>query len=395
MTGLLAIRDKDNSYLRTVVHVLTIIFAAVIPLSNSMTTIVSLLVAIACALYIDRANFIVIIKHPVTIAILIFIALNIIGVSYSMAAKDEIYQALRKYTRLLYFPLLLPLFYQSHWRHAAIITFVAAVLVSVLAALNAQMLVFKDSIFTSLFVAFAIFILAHYTYDYKRYRLLTIPLISLFSYYLFFINIGRIGQLVFIMLFVLFAWQRVRHTIKNQILTVSSLLLIVIGSMVFPSSFMARQNVAFQEIDQYIKNDVVPHESSIGTRLILAQNSLQLIKLKPWFGFGTGSFGAAYAEYANEKTSKEPRVNPHNQYLLEWVELGILGILSLLYLLWSLTSTFIDSKSTHGYLGIGLVLALAVGCCFNSWLLDFTSAFFFIFFAAVFASGISEQKISH
>lgn len=383
---------NPNSYLRTVAHVLTIIFAAVIPLSNSLSTIVSLLVAIACVLYIDRANFIAIIKHPVTIAILIFVALNVIDTSYSIADKSEMYQALRKYIRLLYLPLLLPLFYQAKWRLAATITFLAAVLLSVVAALAADTLVFKDSIFTSLFVSFAVFILAHYSMDYKRYRLLTIPLILFFSYYLFFINIGRIGQLIFIMLFVLFSWQRIQHTLKAQFLILSPLVLIVGASVVFPSSFMARQNKAFQEIDQYLQVDAVPYESSIGTRLVLAKNSLKLIKLKPLFGFGTGSFKAAYAKYAGEPPSKEPRTNPHNQYLLMWVELGVFGLLSLLYLLWSLTRTFIDKKSTSGYLGLGLVLALAVGCCLNSWLLDFTSAFFFVFFAAVFAAGVSEHK---
>lgn len=381
-----------GSYLRTVAHVLTIFFIAAIVLSNSLTTIISLLVAIAAILCLDSTKLKVIVKHPVTIAILIFIALNVIAISYSMAAKPEIYQALRKYTRLLYFPLLLPLFYLHSWRNAAIITFIVTVLVSVLAALSAQIVVFRDSIFTSLFVAYSIFILAHYTLDYKRYRLLTVPLILFFTYYLFFINIGRIGQLIFILLFVLFAWQRVKHTIKAQLLMIIPLILIITISIVLPSSFMRRQNIAIQEASEFLHNANISHESSIGTRLILAQNSWQLIELKPWFGFGTGSYRAAYAKFASELPSKEPRVNPHNQYLLTWVELGLVGLVSLLYLLFTLMRTFWKQHNTSGYLGFGLVIALACGCCLNSWLLDFTSAFFFVFFAAVFAAGIKNPK---
>lgn len=384
--------SNKNSYLRLVAHVFTILFVVAIPLSNSLTTIISLLVALSCVLYMERSNFKQIIKNPITIAVLIFIGINLIGVSYSMADKTEIYQALRKYTRTLYIPLLIPLFYEARWRHVAVLTFIAAVFVSVVVAINAGIVVFKDSIFTSLFVAFTVYLLAHYAIDFKRYRFAIIPLALFFVYYLFFINIGRIGQAIFIMLFVLFAWQCVRHTFKAQLLTFAVLFLILAGAVILPSSFMMRQNVAMREVEQFLQHDTIPHESSIGTRMLLAQNSWQLIKYKPLFGFGTGGFRAAYAAYAPELPGKEPRTNPHNQYLLTWVELGAVGLISLLYFFFTLVRSFWQQHNTAGYLGLGLSLSLIVGCVLNSWLLDFTSSFFFVFFIAVFAAGIPPQK---
>lgn len=378
-----------RAYFGTAAGLLAIAMAAAIPTSVVATSVISVLLATICVFNFDRKTLLAVVTHPVTIAILIFVAINIIDSFYSIGRDREISQALRKYSRLIYFPLLLPLFTKIYWRNAAVVAFVIAVFISVLAAMFAGKVVFKDSIFTSLFVAYTIFMLAHYSVDYKKYRSLIIPTAVFFTCYLFFINIGRAGQFIFVMLFLLFAWQRFRNNLKH--LTIATLVLIVViaGSVLVPSSFTARQTVAMQEIQQYMANDeiAVPHESSLGTRLILVHNSLQLIKLRPVFGWGTGSFAAAYQKFAPEAQSKDiKRVNPHNQYLLTWVELGLPGLISLLYLFLAMAIVFYRSQELNGYLGLGLVTAFAMGCSMNSWLLDFNSAFFFVFFAAVFAA---------
>ena len=72
---------------------------------------------------------------------------------------------------------------------------------------------------------------------------------------------------------------------------------------------MIRQNIALQELKQYMHSDeiAIPHSSSMGTRLVLAHNAWELIKLKPILGWGTGSFPAAYASYAPEAQTKHVR----------------------------------------------------------------------------------------
>lgn len=382
------------AHLNTATGILALAMAAAIPLSVAATTIVSVILAIFCALNFDRKTLVSVLKHPVTITILIFMAINIIGCVYSIAGSREISQALRKYYRLLYFPLLLPLFANMRWRNGAVVTFLVAVFISVVAAMLAQVVVFKDSIFTSLFVAFAIFMLAHYSVDYKKYRSVTIPIAIFFTYYLFFVNIGRAGQFIFVMLFILFALQRLRVDWKLLGVAAIVLISIVAVSLLGPSSFSTRQTVAVREIQQYMHSEEseVPHESSLGTRLILVRNSLELIKLKPIFGWGTGSFAAAYRKFAPESQIKDvKRVNPHNQYLLTWVELGLPGLISFLSILFVLAVVFYKSQQLTGYLGLGLVATFAMGCSMNSWLLDFTSAFFFVFFAAVFAAYAPES----
>ncbi len=380
-------------YFRNAAGFLALAMAAAIPLSVAATTIFAILLAIVCILGYDRKTLIAVFKHPVTITILIFLAINIIACSYSIGGSREVSHALRKYYRLLYFPLLLPLFANARWRNAAVVTFLSAVFISVIAAMIAQIVVFKDSIFTSLFVAFSIFMLAHYSIDYKKFRSTTIPIAIFFTYYLFFINIGRAGQFIFVMLFLLFMLQRLSKNFKQLSIATILLVSIVIASILAPSSFAVRQAVAMREVQQYIDNDeqAVPHESSLGTRFILLRNSLELIKLKPILGWGTGSFAAAYKKFAPEAQAKDvKRVNPHNQYLLTWVELGLVGLISFVAILITLAIVFYKSRQLNGYLGFGLVAAFAMGCSMNSWLLDFTSAFFFVFFAAVFSAPTSK-----
>lgn len=376
--------------LRTTAGFLALAMAAAIPLSVTVTTVISILLAITCILSFDRQMFVSVLKNPVTITILIFLAINIIACSYSIAGSREIAQALRKYYRLLYFPLLLPLFVTERWRNAAVVLFLIAVFISVVAAMLAQIVVFKDSIFTSLFVSFSIFILAHYSIDYKKYRSIAIPVAIFFTYYLFVMNIGRAGQFIFVMLFILFALQRLQYSFKKISIATVLLLALIVVSVLVPSSFMARQTIAVREVQQYINSHdetAVPHESSLGTRLILARNSLVLIKLKPILGWGTGSFAAAYKKFAPEAQIKDvKRVNPHNQYLLTWIELGLPGLISLLSVFIALAVVFYRSRQLTGYLGLGLVATFAMGCLMNSWLLDFTTVFFFVYFAAVFAA---------
>lgn len=382
-----------RSYIRMSAGLVALAMAAAIPISVTATTIISILLAVACALSFDAKTWLGVMKHPVTIAILIFLAINILDTSYSIAGEREIFQALRKYSRLLYFPLLLPLFTTARWRHAAVLMFLTAILVSVIVAMLHNIVVFKDSIFTSLFVAYSIFALAHYSVDHKKYRIIFTMAAIFLTYYLFFINIGRVGQFIFVMLFALFILQRLQNVI-HIFVAVLCLIAVITASALAPSSFATRQTVAVKEIQQYMHNEetAVPHESSLGTRFILARNSLVLIKLRPIFGWGTGSFAAAYQKFAPEaQVKKVKRVNPHNQYLLTWIELGLPGLISLLSIFIVMAKIFYDARQLNGYLGLGLVITFAMGCSMNSWLLDFTSAFFFVFFAAVFAAGVKKQ----
>lgn len=369
-------------------HILALSLGFVIPLSNALTTIISSLLVFTCILYMDKATWRKVLNNPTTLVILGMVALTAINCFASIGAHKDMVLAMRKATRLLYFPLLLPLFTQRKWRHFANIAFLVAVLISVVVAMIHTWAFFKDTIFTSLFVSFAIFMLLHYSVDFKRYRFISVPLILFFSFYLFFIGTGRAGQLLCLMLGILFLWQRVRLSQKIVMPTLIVTSIMACGLLTVPSSFVERQAKAINEVRDYFSmvEANISHESSMGIRLILARNSLDLIKMQPLTGFGSGAFKEAYNRYAPEAQYHQVvRANPHNQYLLTWVELGLPGLIALLLLFASLLKQFLPHRNLEAFLGMGLCLAVMVGCTMNSWLLDFTSAFFFIFFAAVYA----------
>lgn len=394
----LAIRDVS---LRTrsvmFAQYLAIAFAFAIPLSNAATTVLSILLVVTCLMQMDRSTWSKVLKHPIAIAILIFMAINLLDCVYTIAASKEISLTLRKSSRLLYFLLLLPLFSTRKMQVNAIIAFIAAVIISVIAAIIAGGVIFKDSIFTSLFTAYAIFVLAHLSIEYKKYHWHCIILASCLTFYLLFIGWGRVGQVLFIVLSLLFMWQRFAYQWRKFMLGICLLAAIITLVLLGPSSFSQRNARALREIKQYMQLDesAIPYESSMGTRLLLARNSWELIKLKPILGWGTGAFVAAYAEHAPETQIKEiRRANPHNQYLLTWVELGLPGLLSLFGIFTCVGHFFWQRKYTLDFLGMGLLLAYVVGCTMNSWLLDFTSAFFFVFMLAVCAgtAGSPDDK---
>ena len=93
--------NTDNISL--VIQILAVAFAISIPIANVLTTSIGLLLLLACILGMDRNTLAIVLKHPTTIAIMIFVGLHIAAISYSIADQAEILQALRKNIRLLLF----------------------------------------------------------------------------------------------------------------------------------------------------------------------------------------------------------------------------------------------------------------------------------------------------
>jgi O-antigen ligase len=118
------------------------------------------------------------------------------------------------------------------------------------------------------------------------------------------------------------------------------------------------------------------------------RNSLEIVKRNPLIGVGTGGFAAAYAKQV-EGTSMMPVGQPENQYLLTTVQLGVVGLAVLLALFavqWSLASRLATRTDTN--LARGLVITIAVGCMFNSFLLDHTEALFYAWLSGVLYAGL-------
>lgn len=142
----------------------------------------------------------------------------------------------------------------------------------------------------------------------------------------------------------------------------------------FPKSALtSRVTLAVEEISAW--EDGRPNSSSMGLRIQFAVTSLRILAEHPLTGVGTGGFEQAYRAASAEGV--QVTVNPHNQYLLTAVQLGIPGLALLLLLfaiLWHKTGGL---ASQDQLMARGILIAYIVGSLFNSFLYDHSEARFF------------------
>jgi O-antigen ligase len=116
-----------------------------------------------------------------------------------------------------------------------------------------------------------------------------------------------------------------------------------------------------------------------------------------WAGAGFAAYPQAYAQAADRVPDPDPETkpywgrsdNPHNEYLMQ---LGAGGVGALaLFLLWvgwpMARGVRRGAPAAAGVLGC-VAAAFAVGCLFNSLLLDFTEGHFY---AALLAWGLARR----
>mgnify|MGYP006090698651 CR=1 FL=1 len=121
-----------------------------------------------------------------------------------------------------------------------------------------------------------------------------------------------------------------------------------------------------------------------GERLQFYRNSLTLFSQAPVFGHGTGRFHEKYAEHV-AGTKQVVTSNPHNEYLMVGVQSGLVGLGILVALLWALWRAASRWEGMDRWLAQGMVVWLAVGCCFNSFILDSREGMLFALLAALYA----------
>ena len=192
--------------------------------------------------------------------------------------------------------------------------------------------------------------------DHPRYRPFWILIFLLATANIIFITPGRTGMISYAILMVLALMQRL--TLKRRIAGCLVFLVLI------PAGFYASTNIS-SRIQQALQ-DIIHYEpgnsrSSLGMRLDWWGNSIELIRQKPVFGHGTGSFAEKQRELI-EGTMTMPTDNPHNEYLFIGVQLGLPGIALFLLLLLSQWRCSARLARQRRFLGQGIVLTMATGC---------------------------------
>ncbi len=150
--------------------------------------------------------------------------------------------------------------------------------------------------------------------------------------------------------------------------------------------FRARLDKLWPEFTEW-RAGAVRDDASVAIRLDLYSTTLAIVRDHPLLGAGTGGYPMAFAERAKDAELKTSR-NPHNEYLLIAAQTGLAGLavlLGLFYVQWRLAARL---PTTESRLARGLVLAMIVGCLFNSMLLDHTEGLLYAWLTGVLYGGL-------
>lgn len=372
-----------------------------LPLSNSGHNIFALLLLLLWLFsgrFLHLPNLLRI--NPVVVAALLLFSILIIGLFHSPVDMGVALKQLKKYRELLFICAFIPFLADKRSRKWAEWGFFGGIA----SLLIVSFLLWFD-FFPSLrfhdfpdpspisriphntIMAFATFWAAHRMLDSNGTPWPWAIGIGFAIFNIFFMVGGRTGQLIFIVLALLFFRQRFSW---KKSLAGGLILLFMLGSFfVFSKSFSGRINDAVSDIQSF---ETKASQTSLGQRYQFLQNSLQLYAEAPFIGHGTGSFKHQYAKLV-QNTNDLITANPHNEYLLIAVQTGSIG-LALFLLLLAIQFRYAGRlPQKEVWFAQGITFTMAVGCLFNSFLLDSTEGHFYAFFTALFFAQLDIKKI--
>lgn len=382
----------------------TVLLVISIYFSTSLATILSGLLGL---FWLLSAQFMVLPgilkRNPVAAWSLLLFTWFIFGSSYTSATYGDAFSMIMKYRELLFIPVVCSFLTTERYRRwvwtGFVIASVLILLISCLMHIGILDLnkqgdpAFKSRITHSIFISFFAFFCAHRAYDGQCYAKLYMILFMLSVYNLFFIVEGRTGQLTSILLVFLFIVQR--FTKKAQLLTVLVMAILLAFFLGF-SDKATRINEGVVNIQSDLKPDAEQIPSSMGQRYLFWGYSLKLIAEKPLLGHGTGSFAKEYQRVESRELFVTK--NPHNEFLMISVQLGLVGLL--IYLGFLASQYYYAKKlpDKERWLAQGLLLSLVVTSLFNSPLMDHAEGHWFTTMIALcFASlqGDVKAEINH
>jgi len=204
---------------------------------------------------------------------------------------------------------------------------------------------------------------------------------------------GRSGQVICLGLLAYFLFKQWG---KKAIYLILALFL---SGMIFKSYLTPLIPERLLSITQEISDAKENHEmTSSGIRYVMYQSAMQIFLKSPLWGHGIGSLRDEYRTLNKEGYALdiEGMDNPHNQYLLILVELGLIGLVGFMYLFYSQwTALKIKSLGEEAYIKDlleGLILTILIGSLFNSLILDAGEGKFYCVMAGLFLSAFYSQK---
>ncbi|HEV8519262.1 MAG TPA: O-antigen ligase family protein [Burkholderiales bacterium] len=378
-----------------------------IPISVAFDNIFLALILVSCVAAAGyRAKLGSALRNPVALAAFALFALLVVGTTYGSGYTDEGIDMLGKYLDLAFVPIFVYLFRDEQTRHRAWIALAVALALTLVISYLARFgvisdnllvmgdrenpVVFKQYLTQSVMMAFATLLFSQLARATplisRRYLWSALAIFSAINVAL--MSLGRTGQVILVALLFYLA-----HTIwpRRTALVTAVGVAVVIGALIFSAGAInSRFSQALEEWNNWRPGETA--QTSVGQRLEFYLNSLEIMRKHPLVGTGTGSFSKEYADQV-AGTSMTATINPHNEYLNMAVQLGAIGMFALLYLFfceWRLAPLLPTEHERH--LARGVVITFAIGCLFNSLLMDHTEGLWFAWMTGLLFAGLQPQK---
>jgi O-antigen ligase len=224
---------------------------------------------------------------------------------------------------------------------------------------------------------------------YGRHIAIFLATTSLFS--VFFLLNGRTGHVVGIaLLSIAIMWE-----LPKKYRSFVVLLPFLLALALFFSSTKVRDRLTAVQTDLQSYSGQMQPETSSGIRIALWRRAIESIAQHPFAGAGVGSWltesNRLQHEQRPESNSIDGYGNPHQEYLLWGVQLGIPGVVALLVLMLSLLAETRRMETQYARAAQSCLLALAVACLFNSSIYDsLIGEFFCVSIGLLLALGLSK-----
>ncbi|WP_339057256.1 O-antigen ligase family protein [Candidatus Regiella endosymbiont of Tuberolachnus salignus] len=207
-------------------------------------------------------------------------------------------------------------------------------------------------------------------------------LVAITLYNVLFMLLGRTGYVALIA--AIAVWTKLSLPFRQQLMVAACAAFLACIFIMVPNRSHDRLQLGIQEMEEcsiaVAEEWQLSCSSSMGLRKAFVLKSWQLIKQAPLFGHGAGGFFYAIPE-AGYKVS-----NPHNEYLLQTVQLGLIGLVLFLAWMLSIFRAAWQQSPVIKNLFIALLSSYMVCNLFNSFLLDSSEGNFFIVVTAILAS---------
>lgn len=343
-----------------------------VPFSSALTSVACAVMVLSWAISGQAvATLGASLRQPLGVALTVFFALAAIGMLYSSAPWSDRLQTLWGWRRFGYALILLGVFAPEAWKQRFVAVFFTAASLGLVASFLSWLdiigtrsrdftgIVLQNHATQGIVFSLAILCAAHYARNASaRTRWGLVAAMTLFAGNIVFVTPGRSGYLALLVAAIvsgvmLYGWRRARVWLPTG-------LALAVLTLVASPMLRDRITQGWNEIDDAANPAIASVYTSMGIRIVLYRTTIELIRERPVFGHGTGSFGKEYsARVARHYTDWQaaPGADPHNQYLYIAMELGMVGLAAFIAVL--ITGFLAARASPYGWIGVA---ALAIWC---------------------------------